>query len=97
MVKFTDPESSYEELEKLVGDAEDGASLTSVVAGGAAAEAGLRTGDVVTRIGDRAITSADDLVAAIRSAVPGSSVTITYSRGGESATTTATLGTAEAS
>ena len=36
-------------------------------------------------------------VAAIRSAVPGSSVTITYSRDGESATTTATLGTAEAS
>jgi putative serine protease PepD len=80
-----------------VGDAEGGASLTSVVDGGAAAEAGLRTGDVVTRIGERAITSADDLVAAIRSAVPGDSVTITYTRDGESATTTATLGTAEAS
>jgi len=77
-----------------VADADQGAALSQVTAGGPADRAGLRSGDVVTRFGERPIDSADALVAAIRSARPGQQVTITYERAGRSATATVTLGSA---
>ena len=58
---------------------------------GAADQAGLKAGDVVTKVGDRLIESSDGLVATIRSYAPGTKVTLTYVRAGESATTTVTL------
>lgn len=71
-----------------------GATLNQVNPGGAAASAGLRSGDVVTKIDDRGITSAESLVAAVRSHAPGASVTVTYSRGGATRTTKVTLDSA---
>jgi len=75
------------------GDAGEGqgAELADVVAGGAAAKAGLRQGDVITKLGGRSIDSADALVAAVRSHRPGESVELTYLRGGQSATATVEL------
>jgi putative serine protease PepD len=70
-----------------------GAQLASVVAGGPAAKAGLRTGDLVTKVDDRRIDSADALIAAVRSAGPHATVTITYTRGGTSHTVKVALGT----
>jgi putative serine protease PepD len=69
-----------------------GATLASVESGGPAAAAGLKAGDVVTKVGDRAITGSEDLVAAVRSYGPGDKVTLTVRRGSEERTVTVTLG-----
>jgi putative serine protease PepD len=69
----------------------DGAEIRSVGDDSAANDAGLQGGDVVTRIDDRLITSADSLVATIRSYRPGDEVTVTFERDGEEQTTTLVL------
>jgi putative serine protease PepD len=63
------------------GSTPSGAELVSVQPGSAADQAGLKPGDVVTKIGDRRIADADALVAAINSATPGSKVTLTVTSG----------------
>jgi putative serine protease PepD len=74
--------------------ASTGATLQTVTQGGAAAAAGLRAGDVVTKINDFETTSSDGLVAAVRFYAPGTKVTVTYIRnGGSPQTVTVTLGT----
>ena len=55
-----------------------GAKIVEVVKGGAAANAGLPSGVVVTKVDDRVIGSANALVAAVRSRAPGDKLTITY-------------------
>jgi putative serine protease PepD len=69
-----------------------GARVESAERDGAAAEAGLRSGDVITKVNDRLVTDADALIAAVRSHRPGDRVTLTYERNGRSHTATATLG-----
>ena len=69
----------------------DGAQVRTVGAGSTAGEAGLEEGDIITGIDDRAITSADSLVATIRSYRPGDEVTVTFERDGEEQTTTLVL------
>jgi putative serine protease PepD len=70
-----------------------GATIRDVTAGGPAAKAGLQLGDVVTKVNDRRVTDADSLIVAVRSHDPGSTVTLTISRGGATKTLTVTLGT----
>ena len=72
----------------------DGVTLQSVTSDGAAAKAGLKAGDQVTRINDFATTTADGLIAATRFYAPGTSVQVTYSRDGRTATQAVTLGSA---
>ncbi len=87
-----------------VGDATDGnnslltvgAKIADITAGSGAANAGLQTGDVITKVGDQHVDSADALIAAVRSAAPNSQVGITYTRGTTSDTVTVTLGSATA-
>ena len=74
------------------GSAQGGAGIAAVTPGGGAAKAGIEVGDVVTKVGDREIDSADALIAAVRSHQPGDKVTLTYTRGGDSRTATVTLG-----
>jgi putative serine protease PepD len=69
----------------------DGAKVSDVNAGSAAETAGLRNGDVITKVGDTLITSPDSLVATIRSYRPGDKVTVTYIRDGSEHTVTLTL------
>ncbi|MTD14742.1 PDZ domain-containing protein [Nakamurella sp. YIM 132087] len=71
-----------------------GAEIADVTSGGGAAGAGLQAGDVITKVGDQTVESADALIAAIRAQDPGSQVEITYLRGTTSATATVTLGSA---
>ncbi len=73
------------------GATASGAVLAGVTAGGPAAAAGLRAGDVVTEIGGRAVVDADSLVVAVRDHSPGAAVEIAFTRDGRSRTTTATL------
>jgi len=69
----------------------DGAKISKVDAGSAAQSAGLRSGDVITKVDDHLITSSDSLVAIVRSYRPGDEVTVTYERGGSTHTVQATL------
>ena len=69
-----------------------GALIVSVTTGGGAAKAGIKAGDVVTKIGDTPVESADALVATIRSSTPGGKIQLTYLRDGKSSTVTVTLG-----
>ena len=80
------------------GDTPDGGALVAALTpGGAAEKSGLRTGDVITAVGDSRIRDAASLTAAIRSRRPGETVTLAYLRAGTSGTATATLGAATAS
>ena len=69
-----------------------GAQLKSVEGGSSGAKAGLKDGDVITKVDDEVITGSESLVATVRGHRPGDQVKITYQRGGKTATTTATLG-----
>jgi putative serine protease PepD len=63
-----------------------GARLSSVLKGGAAQKGGLQVGDIITRVGAKAIVSVDELVVALRRYAVGDSVTVTYVRGGSTRT-----------
>src|SRR5206468_2395987 len=54
----------------------------AIVAGGPADRAGLRAGDVVVAVDGHPITSADELVVAIRKRAPGAALTLTFVRDG---------------
>ncbi|MDQ6648581.1 MAG: trypsin-like peptidase domain-containing protein [Actinomycetota bacterium] len=69
-----------------------GATLGQVMAGGPAAKAGLQVGDVVTKVGSRAVTDADALIVAVRAHDPGETVSVTYQRSGSSRTASVVLG-----
>jgi putative serine protease PepD len=69
-----------------------GGKLQSVESGGAADKAGLKKGDVITKVDDEAIDGSESLVATVRGHRPGDKVSITYLRGGKTETTSADLG-----
>ncbi|MFD7917871.1 trypsin-like peptidase domain-containing protein [Streptomyces sp. NPDC059740] len=68
---------------------EDGAN--PVTAGGPAAHAGLKPGDVITKLDDTPIDSGPTLISEIWQHKPGDTVTLTYKRGGQEHTTKVTL------
>jgi putative serine protease PepD len=74
-----------------------GATIGAVSAGGPAAKAGLQPGDLITKVGDRVVTDADSLIVAVRANAPGTTVTVTYTRGGQTHTTPVTLAASAAS
>ncbi|SDO93992.1 putative serine protease PepD [Actinopolyspora xinjiangensis] len=61
---------------RVVGNV-NGGLVVGVPSGGPAAKAGIESGDVITKVNDRTITSGDELIAAIRSYAPGDTVTLT--------------------
>ncbi|MEU0148637.1 trypsin-like peptidase domain-containing protein [Streptomyces sp. NPDC006288] len=69
-----------------------GVAIVSVVKGGGAAGAGLRSGDVITRIGEDRVTTITSLSEALAGDKPGEKVTVTYSRGDAKKTAQVTLG-----
>jgi S1-C subfamily serine protease len=71
---------------------ESGAYITSVTTGSAAANAGLKEGDIVTKVDSSDITSSTDLVLAVRSHNVGDTVQVTYNRDGNESTVSVTLG-----
>ncbi|MET0806274.1 MAG: PDZ domain-containing protein, partial [Lacisediminihabitans sp.] len=64
----------------------------SVTAGGAAAGAGIKEGDVITEFNGVKITGATDLTAQVRFLAAGASTSLTYVRDGKSSTVDVTLG-----
>jgi len=63
-----------------------GVLILSVSKDSPAEKAGLKAGDVITRLGEEKITDADDLVAALRDYEDGDKVNVEYVRQGKSAT-----------
>jgi len=68
-----------------------GALITSVSNGSPADEAGLKAGDVITKLGDDDISTADDLISAIGSHQIGDQVDIAYYHGSVQKIANATL------
>ncbi|MEU3415689.1 trypsin-like peptidase domain-containing protein [Streptomyces sp. NPDC006658] len=82
-------------------ESSDGAKITeqgtsgaaAVESGGPADKAGLKPGDVITKLDDHVIDSGPTLIGEIWTHKPGDKVTITYKRGGREHTVDLTLGT----
>ncbi|MEU6538938.1 trypsin-like peptidase domain-containing protein [Streptomyces sp. NPDC047000] len=75
---------------KITDQASGGSA--AVESGGPAAQAGLKPGDVITKLDDTVIDSGPTLIGEIWTHKPGDTVKITYKRGGEEHTTQLTLG-----
>ena len=71
---------------------DQGALIVSVVANGPAAMAGLRQGDVVVQIGNKAVTNASSLDEALYAYEPGQTVSMQIYRGSQQLTVRVTLG-----
>ncbi|WP_415630043.1 S1C family serine protease, partial [Nocardioides dubius] len=69
-----------------------GAQIQEATSGNAAEAAGLKAGDVITKIDDHQVTGSEALIATVRGYRPGDKVEITYIRNGNAKTTTLTLG-----
>jgi putative serine protease PepD len=68
-----------------------GVRLSAVEAAGPAAAAGLKTGDVVTKIDGKVLEDGTDLIALVRKYAPGAIVTVEYRRGAKVQTAAVTL------
>jgi putative serine protease PepD len=83
-------------LEEAAGGAQitdQGAGGSEAVEpGGPADDAGLKPGDVITKLDDRVIDSGPTLIGEIWTHQPGDKVTVTYERGGKEHTVDLTLG-----
>ncbi len=81
------------ERQQLGVTADHGVVVTSVEPGAGAAQAGLRTGDVITAIDGKSVTTTDDVRNAISAKKPNDTLQVTYERNGQQQTVTARLGT----
>ncbi|WP_144659756.1 S1C family serine protease [Paenarthrobacter nicotinovorans] len=72
-----------------------GAEVASVTSGSAAAKAGIKVGDVVTKFGDYAVSDPNQLTAAVREQPAGAKVKVTIQRGGQSQEIEVTLDAAQ--
>jgi putative serine protease PepD len=75
----------------------NGAEVREVGDGSAAKEAGLKAGDIITKVDDHMIVGSDSLVATVRSYRPGDKVSLTYTRDGKAHTISVTLDSDEGS
>ncbi|RZJ08941.1 MAG: trypsin-like serine protease [Rubrivivax sp.] len=66
-----------------LGDVHKGVLISGVVNDAPAAKAGLKPGDVLTRVGDRAIASPAELLASVAALKPGSQVEVAVQRSGK--------------
>ncbi|MFC8247113.1 S1C family serine protease [Streptomyces chartreusis] len=69
-----------------------GVAVVEVQEGGAADEAGLEPGDIITRLGDTEITTITSLSEALADEKPGEETTVTYTRDGDGKKADVTLG-----
>jgi putative serine protease PepD len=77
--------------------ADGGARVQEATAGGPAAKAGLRAGDLIVSVGAAAVREPDDVAAAIQDRRPGQTVRIEIERGGDRRTLEVELATRPAS
>jgi serine protease Do len=77
----------------VITESEDkGAEIQSVTEGSAADKAGLKKGDIITKIDNKAIETHDDVANAVKGHKPGEKVSVTFLRNNKTQTVTAELG-----
>jgi putative serine protease PepD len=81
----------------LGSEVESGAYIGSIVEGSPAAQAGLKEGDIVTKLDNTNIYSAAELMIGVRGHLVGDKVTIEYQRDGKTNTVEVTLGSDKSS
>jgi S1-C subfamily serine protease len=86
-------EVAPEVLDQFGVETGTGAFIADVDPDSAAADAGLRPGDVIVAVDGDEVTGSDEVVGIIRSHDPGDEIEITVERGGSERTLTAELGT----
>ena len=84
--------ATYPVIGANVEDGSGGVELTSVEGRGPAARAGLRRGDLITRIDGTKITAMEELIVSIRTRRPGQKVVLDYERGSRRKQARVTLG-----
>ena len=72
--------------------ADNGVKVVSTTKGSAAEKAGLKENDIITKVGDKKITTTDELTEAIKKQKPGDKIDVTYLREGKEQKTSAELG-----
>jgi S1-C subfamily serine protease len=72
----------------------DGVVVSGVNANSGAEAAGIQDGDLIVAVDGKPITNQTELKAAIEAHKPGETIKVTYDRGGQKKTVTATLGSA---
>ncbi|GIE39155.1 S1C family serine protease [Actinoplanes lobatus] len=77
--------------EVMTGETAAGARLRGVEQAGPAATAGLRAGDVITKLDGHPLEEGTDLIALVRKYAPGSTVAVEYRRGTKTASVSVTL------
>ena len=70
----------------------DGAAISDVTKGSAAEKAGLKEGDIITKINDKKVEDPDELSETVGSFKPKDEVTVYYKRDGKEKSTKAVLG-----
>lgn len=70
---------------------EKGAEIVSVTKESAAEKAGLKKGDIITKIGDKKIENSDEVTKAVRAYKPGDKISINFLRDGKEEKATAEL------
>jgi putative serine protease PepD len=82
------------ELSNTYQNPNGGVELSTVSAGGPADQAGLKPGDVLTRLDGRPLDQPADLIALVRKYPPGQAVTVIYQRAAGPHTVSVTLAAA---
>ncbi|HEY6581737.1 MAG TPA: trypsin-like peptidase domain-containing protein [Rubrobacter sp.] len=83
---------SPEDASKFDLPVDSGALVEQVVPGSAAADAGVRKGDIITALGEVRVESYGDLLGALRDYAPGDTVTLRVFRDGDETNLEVTLG-----
>ena len=90
-----DGKATYPVIGANLREVGGGLELTSVDRNGPAGRAGLRPGDLVSKIDDRRVDQTEELIVEIRTRRPGEKVVLEYERGNAKARATVTLGSRE--
>lgn len=90
-MNFFREDSTRAMLGVVTAEDEKGARVNQVSKESGAEKAGLKPGDIITRIGDAKIEDAEDVSAQVRKHKPGDKVAITYLRDGKEQKATAEL------
>lgn len=80
-----------EQKEKLGIKDEEGVYVTDVSDDGAAKAAGIKAGDVITKVNGVAVSSGPEMVEQVARYKPGDKITVSYMRGGKESTVNLTL------
>jgi putative serine protease PepD len=89
---IADGKATYPVIGAELREAGGGLLLSSVDGNGPARRAGLREGDLITKIDDRRVDQTEELIVEIRARRPGEKVVLEYERGNARARATVTLG-----